>query len=506
MTTDAYSRKWWALAGLSLLAFTAFLDFTIVSTAMPYIQAMFNASVVQLQWVTSIYAMTLSMFMIAFGKMGDIYDRRKVFYLGFLFFGVASVGAALSPTINWLIAFRALQGLGAAIVFTLSAALLTTAFPKAEQSQAIGIYSAVTGLGLAIGPFLGGLIITAFNWRFIFWVNIPIIIVGLIFCLYSLQPSARKEYHGSFDWLGLFLLIVAIGASLYGLNIGEQIGWHMAMTWVFLLIGLAAFVCLAKHEFKHKEPLLNFVTFTDPYALLAILTCVCAGLLTNVFLFFDPLYFKIIRHYDAITMGLLLMALPIGQVIVSLFFSTLTKRVKVKQLLAVAVFFSIVGILLNSFFSSTTPIAFLVFTLVCMGFTWGFANTGSISIVSSHFSEEDSGTVIATIYTCWNIAGGFLLILSTVIFNQFQMAHLSFYLQNNQGDVSLVNQQHLQQALADPDHAASILHSTGSGLNHLYDIFQEGFLSALQHMSWVMAALSIVVFLAACVQIRRIKD
>ena len=251
--------------------------------------------------------------------------------------------------------------------------------------------------------------------------------------------------------------------------------------------------------------MLNFVTFANPYALLAILTCVCAGLLTNVFLFFDPLYFKIIRHYDAITMGLLLMALPIGQVIVSLFFSGLTKRLELKQLLAVGVFFSIVGILLNSVFASSTSIAWLVFTLVCMGFTWGIANTGSISIVSNHFSEKESGTVIATIYTCWNIAGGFLLIISTVIFNQFQMAHLSTYVQQHQGEISLVAQQHLQKALLDPDHAASILHASGSGLNHLYDIFQEGFLSALQHMSWVMAAITLVIFILVAVQFKRIK-
>ncbi len=134
------------------------------------------------------------------------------------------------------------------------------------------------------------------------------------------------------------MLIVAIGASLYGLNIGEQIGWQLPMTWSFLLIGLIAFMALVKQESRHKGPLLNFVTFTNPYALLAISTCVCSGLLTNVFSFFDSLYFEIIRHYDAITMGLLLMALPIGQVIVSLFFSGLTKRLELKQLLATGVF------------------------------------------------------------------------------------------------------------------------------------------------------------------------
>ncbi len=118
-----------------------------------------------------------------------------------------------------------------------------------------------------------------------------------------------------------------------------------------------------------------------------------------------------------------------------------------------------------------------------MGFTWGIANTGSISIVSNHFSEKESGTIIATIFTCWNMAVAFLLVISTVIFNQFQMAHLSTYVQQHQGEISLVAQQHLQKALLDPDHAASILHGSGSGLNHLYDIFQEGvFISATAYV------------------------
>src|SRR5688572_27659442 len=126
---DRFPLKWIALIGLSLLSFTAFLDFTIVVTALPFIQKDLNAPILNLQWVTNIFAMALCMFMIAAGKFGDIFGRRRVFYIGFIFFGIAAFGAGAATSINWLIFFRGLQGIASAIVATNSVALLPQAFP-----------------------------------------------------------------------------------------------------------------------------------------------------------------------------------------------------------------------------------------------------------------------------------------------------------------------------------------------------------------------------------------
>src|SRR5262245_22353570 len=135
---EPYPKKWWALIGLSLLSFTAFLDFTIVTTALPYIQKDFNTTVLELQWVLNVLAMVLCMFMIVVGKAGDLFGRKKVFFLGIIVFGIAAIGAASAQNIDWLIFFRGLQGFAAAIIFTQGVALLPYAFPKEEQSRAIG--------------------------------------------------------------------------------------------------------------------------------------------------------------------------------------------------------------------------------------------------------------------------------------------------------------------------------------------------------------------------------
>ncbi len=506
MESNEYSYKWLSLIGLSLLAFTAFLDFTIVSTAMPFIQASFNASVLQLQWVSSIFAMVLAMFMICAGKLGDMYDRRVIFYAGFVFFGVAAVGAALSSTIQWLIAFRALQGLGGAVIFTQSAALLPQAFPPNEQARAVSIYSSITGFGLAIGPLLGGIIITGLGWRYIFWINIPIIVVGLLCCAFTLRPQAPQTKQPRFDGLGLIFLIIAIGATIYGLILGEQIGWDSRRTDIYLAVGVLAIISLLVQERRHPEPLLDLNTFCNPYALLAIFTCVCAGILTNVFLFFDPLYFKIIRHYDAGMIGLILMAMPICQVLVALLFPSLIKNIHLTHLMIIGIAFSILGAFLNSWFNFSFPLWVIIITLGCMGATWGIANTSSISIINSHFTERESGTILGTIFTCWNIAGAAFLAISTVVFNQFQTGHLTHYLKQNPGDLSVSDQGHLMKALKDPDHAASHLHNSSSSLHHLYGIFQEGFTYAMRNMSWIMTVLLIIILIAGLIQVKRVSD
>src|SRR3989344_76600 len=185
MIEEQYPHKWRALLGLCLLSFTAFLDFTIVNTALPFIQKDLNANVIQLQWITNIFAMILSATMIAAGRLADLLGRTKLFYIGIIIFGIAAFGAGNASNIEWLIFFRALQSLGASIAFTVSIALLPQAFPPDEQTRATGIYSAITGAGLALGPFIGGVLINLLSWRWVFWVNLPIIVIGFFLCIGS---------------------------------------------------------------------------------------------------------------------------------------------------------------------------------------------------------------------------------------------------------------------------------------------------------------------------------
>jgi len=168
-TTDApHSRRWWILAVMSLTTFMVFLDNTIVNTALPSISRDLNASTSTLQWVIDAYTLVLAGLLLVGGTMGDRFGRRRFLIIGMLIFGAAAVGAALSTNSGALLAFRAMQGTGAALVLPATLSIVTDVFPREERAQAIGIWTGAGGLALGVGPVLGGIIVDELNWAAVF--------------------------------------------------------------------------------------------------------------------------------------------------------------------------------------------------------------------------------------------------------------------------------------------------------------------------------------------------
>ncbi len=207
---DRYAKKWRALIGISLLSFVGFMDYAIVTTILPGIQADLLATVSQLQWVMSGFAMMLAMFMVTMGRVGDIFGRRRVLYIGVVVFGVASALAGFAPSPEFLVACRWLQGFAGAITFACAASLLTFAFPQEEQGRALGVFMSITAFGMAIGPVLGGLFLSFLSWRWAFYVNVPVIIVGFLVCRGAVAETPR-QLEERIDWWGLCFLVPGIG-------------------------------------------------------------------------------------------------------------------------------------------------------------------------------------------------------------------------------------------------------------------------------------------------------
>lgn len=249
---NQYRYKWWALIGICLLAFTAFLDFTIVSTAIPFIKSYFKVRVLDVQWIMNIFPIVLSMTMIMVGKIADYFGRKKIFYFGIVLFGIAAFGAGASPSLNLVIFFRALQALGGATVFIVSASLLSSVFPEKERVLAISIYGGVTGFGLMVGPFFGGMLISALDWRWVFWINLPIILVGLLFCSFSLRGTEEEMSDVEIDWSGIFLLVVGLGASMFGIIQGANTNWHAIIPYICIGVGVLALIVLILIDRKKK--------------------------------------------------------------------------------------------------------------------------------------------------------------------------------------------------------------------------------------------------------------
>ncbi len=408
--------KWWALLGVSLLAFTAFLDATIVNTALPFIQTALKANILQLQWVANIFTIILSMTMIAIGKFADLWGRRRVFYFGVVIFAIAALGAGLSPTIDMLILFRGLQALGASIIFIASAALLSDVFLEHELVRAISIYGGVTGFGLMIGPFLGGILISFFGWRWVFWINLPLIAVGLIACSFSLRGHQQEKHSVKINYLGLFLLIFGLGALMYGIIAGAQSGWISISAWIFLGAGVVALILLVVFDEFGKNPLLDLHIFKEKLIILAAFSCALAGVVSTVFMFFDPLYLRILRNLSPFLIGLLIAVIPAAQALISFVFTRSVKLFGVANLLIFSIFAAFLAALFHRMIQLETPLLFLILPFFLLGINWGLSNAAMITAVNQVISSSKIGAAIGTIATIWNIVGSILLAVSTAIF------------------------------------------------------------------------------------------
>jgi EmrB/QacA subfamily drug resistance transporter len=414
---NPYRFKWWALLGVSLLAFTAFLDFTIVNTALPFIQAAFHVDILQLQWVANIFPIILSMTMIAIGKVSDLWDTKKVFYLGISIFGVAALGAGLSSSIEMLIFFRGLQALGASIIFIVSAALISHVFPEKDCVKAISIYGGVTGFGMMIGPFLGGILIGLLGWKWVFWVNLPLIALGLSFCSFSLGNAVHEKHTVKVDWIGLCLLVFGLGSVMYGIIEGASSDWASLKGWGFLVSGVLSLVALIILDEFSKHPLLDLKIFQKKLIVLATLSCAMAGIVSYVFMFFDPLYLRILREQSAYTIGLLIAVIPAAQALISFVFNRMIKWFGLPNILLISLGSGFLSVILHRTIELHTSLYFLPIPFFLLGVNWGLSNAAMISSVNEVIAPSKIGEAIGTIATIWNVTGALFLAISTAIFH-----------------------------------------------------------------------------------------
>jgi EmrB/QacA subfamily drug resistance transporter len=250
------ARKWWTLVAVCTGVFMLLLDITIVNVALPDIQQAFKASLADLQWVIDAYALTLAALLLTAGSIADLAGRRLVFAIGIVVFtaGSALCGAATGAT--FLALARALQGIGGAIMFATSLALLADAFEPRERGAAFGVFGAVTGVAIAVGPVLGGAITSGLSWRWIFFVNIPIGAVALTVTIRRVResraPQARRP-----DWAGFVVFTIGLAALVYGLIRSHADGWGSTTVVASLAAAVVLLATFLVIEARTREPMLD---------------------------------------------------------------------------------------------------------------------------------------------------------------------------------------------------------------------------------------------------------
>lgn len=498
-------RSWIGLIGLSLMASIAFLDFTIVYTSLPAIQVSLGVPVIKLQLIMSVFALALSTCMIFAGKLADQFGKRRLFFIGSMIFVIASLGAGLSHHFEFLVLFRLLQGVAGAIIFTSSSLLAPLNFEQEQQALAISVYNGITGLGLASGPFLGGIIVATWGWSWIFFINIPITLLGFLLCCGNVKET-KKQTDIHHDFLGFILFSIGLGLIIFTLSYGHVLGWSSPSFIGGMLLGCLLLLCLIVVEKKQTSPLLDVDDLNNPKIQLAIFGCLAASVMTGVLMLFAPLYLSGILAYSASTIGYFMLVTPIMQVLVSIIWTKSVKCFGVASLVIFGIFTCLCSTMLMTYFNANTSAIFIILALSLMGIIWGVTNAAGITLATTAVPEEKAGGVVGTIYTSWNVAGCILIALSSVIFSQVELFASKQDIQSYQ--IQLTSEEHhsIAAVLAAPEKAQALLQKMTPQFSHeVFDIFKKSFLTGF-HTVMIFSSLLLSLCLIVCILlIRRYK-
>src|SRR5881398_1858103 len=290
------------LAATILGSSMAFIDGTVVNVALPALQNALNATVIDVQWVIEAYSLLLSALLLVGGSLGDRYGRRRVFLIGIVLFAFASAACGFAANIHQLIAARALQGLGAALLVPGSLAIISSSFSEDQRGRAIGTWSGFSAITTAIGPVIGGWLIEHLSWRAVFFINIPLALLVILISLWRVPESSDKENAG-LDWWGAILGALGLGALVYGLIESSRLGFtdrSVGAALIAAAILLALFLIL---EARVPNPMLPLTLFRSrTFTGANLLTFLLYGALGGT-LFFLPLNLIQVQGYSATAAG-----------------------------------------------------------------------------------------------------------------------------------------------------------------------------------------------------------
>ena len=291
------------------------MDATVLNVALPVIRRDLSSTVAGLQWMLDAYTLTIAAFLMLSGSMADRFGRRRVFLIGLSVFALGSLLCSTAPTEGWLIGFRVVQALGGSMLNPVAMSIVTATFTeRAERARATGVWSAVAGVSLAVGPIVGGLLTETVSWRAIFWINVPIGVAAIVLTALFVPESKGREPR-RFDPVGQLLVMLLLGSTMAALIEGPRLGWSSWQS-ISLFAGAAvAFVGLIVYEARHPQPLVDIRFFRSLPFSSAVVTAIVAFAANASFLFLATLYLQTVLNLDPLQAGLHMIPVAVTQMI-----------------------------------------------------------------------------------------------------------------------------------------------------------------------------------------------
>ena len=298
------NRRWWTLGAMCFALFMVMLDNTVVNVALPSIQRDLDARISDLEWVVNGYTLTFAVLIATGGWLGDIFGRRRMFMTGVIIFALTSATAGLAQNAEMLIASRAVQGIGAALMMPATLSIVTHAFPAAERGKAIGTWAGVSALALSIGPVVGGFLTEHVGWQAIFFINLPIAAGAVVATLFAVRESRDETVEPTVDYPGILALTAGLGAIVFALIEGNSWGWGSAEIVGLLAGGAAALVVFVAIELRSRVPMVEFGLFKTRQFIGSNLVAFIITFAMLGSFFFMALYMQDILGYGALEAGI----------------------------------------------------------------------------------------------------------------------------------------------------------------------------------------------------------
>jgi len=416
-------RKWWTLVGACSGLFLLMLDSTVVALALSSIRGDLGASATELQWVMNGYLLTIAVLVVTAGRLGDMFGRKRAFVVGMVLFGLGSVlsGAAQGPLM--LIGGRVLQGIGAAPVLSLSLAIVCNAFPAEEQPRALGIWAAVSAIALAIGPIVGGALISL-DWRLIFWINLPIVVAGLAIVLAAAPESTDPGAGRHIDFAGLLALMFGLGGLVLAMIQSRE--WPAALTACLAVLGVLALAAFAWIERRVREPIVEFGLFRNgPYFGASAAAFAVVGSYWAV-MFFQPQYLQDARGHSAILSGLLILPVTAPMVAISPFSGKLIGRFGARGLMTAGMLCAVVGLLVLTQIEPDSAYSLLLAGYLLFGIAIGLVYAPMSTAAMAAMPAEKVGIASGVLAMDRIVAGSLALAATGAAFHGLQASGSSF--------------------------------------------------------------------------------
>jgi EmrB/QacA subfamily drug resistance transporter len=399
------NRRWWTLGAMCFALFMIMLDNTVVNVALPSIQEDLGATLSGLEWTVNAYTLTFAVLLVTGGRLGDIFGRRRMFLFGVIVFAVSSAAIGLAPGEGWLVAGRAIQGVGAAFMMPATLSIITNAFPPAERGKAIGTWAGVSALALAIGPVVGGALAEYVSWRAIFFLNLPVAIGAVAVTLFATHESRDETTEHRVDIPGIAALSIALTALVLALVEGNSWGWGSPEIIALFALAAVSFVAFALLEPRVREPMVDFGFFRSKTFLGSNVVAFIVTFSMLATFFFIALYMQNILGYSAVEAGVRFLPSTLMIVLIAPLAGRLTDRVGPRPLMVTGLSLATLSLFLQTRIDVDTGYGLLLPAFILLGIGMALVMSPMSTAAMNSVSPDKAG-VASGILSMSRMVGG----------------------------------------------------------------------------------------------------